>query len=133
MSTPIKPPGHTDPVGGADPSEGSQPGAVEQRPGELRSLVDEARAEQASQRSPDAADATAATAPSRVGGVQADLAAGRIDVDEAIERLVDRALAQASGLPTEQRAALEAQLRAALAEDPTLIALRKDLERAQQT
>jgi hypothetical protein len=129
MSTPIKPPGHTDPLGGAGPTDGSQPSTVEGRPGELRSLVQESQLEPAS------ADATARTeaSASPLGAIRADLAAGRIDVDEAVERLVDRAMAKASGLPTAQRAALEAQLRAALAEDPTLIALRKDLERAQQT
>lgn len=128
MSQPIKPPGSTSalerPGGAVDP----ETDRVEGREGELAALVDEA---QETDRGADAPQA--ATQSSRVGGLQADLTSGRIDANEAIERLVQRALASAAGLPMEQRAALEARLRAALADDPTLIALRKDLERASQT
>lgn len=128
MSTPIKPPG-SPPPGGKGPVDGSDPGRVEARPGELRQLVDEAREAHV-----DGTTATSTQAASRAtSGIEADLRAGRIDVDEAIERLVQRALASASGLSTAHRATLEAQLRAALVEDPTLIALRKDLERGSQT
>ena len=62
-----------------------------------------------------------------------DLKAGRIDARTAIDRLVARALSsqEAAGLPPAKRAELEAHLRAALADDPALVALTKDLERAR--
>lgn len=116
MSTPIKPPGSPPPAGGTDPTAG----AVESRPGELDELVESAGPHSA----PPAARA------GRLEGVRADLAAGKIGVGEAIDRLVAKAMSSARGLPAADRAALEAQLRAALEEDPTLLALRKDLERA---
>ncbi|MBZ0122083.1 MAG: hypothetical protein K8H88_34130 [Sandaracinaceae bacterium] len=79
-------------------------------------------------------DAASATSESTsVEALGADVKAGNLDADAAVERLVQRALAQASGLAPAHRAALEAQLRAALAEDPALIALRKDLERASSS
>ncbi len=125
MSTPIKPPGGSPPgVGGSDAPDADR---VEGRPGELRELVEQAEADVSA-----AATAQAASA-SPVARIHADLAAGRIDVDQAIDRLVQRALASASALPPGQLASLEAQLRAALVEDPTLAALRKDLERGSPT
>lgn len=130
MSTPIKPPGSARVEGVAGHGDGPEHGRVEGRSGELRAMVDEAARAATSEA---AAPAVNAAAPSRVGGIDHDLATGRIDVDEAIERLLARALASASALPLEHRAALEAQLRSALAEDPTLIALRKDLERGPAT
>ena len=79
-------------------------------------------------------DGTSAGGPSPasgLGSLEAELRAGQIGVDEAVDRLVQRALRGARSLPAADRAALEAQLRDALADDPTLVALRKDLERAQ--
>ncbi|HEY8427236.1 MAG TPA: hypothetical protein VIL20_02635 [Sandaracinaceae bacterium] len=125
MSTPIKPPGGPP---GAAPSDGPDAARVEGRPGELRELVEEAFE---ADRDRQVAIEGASTSP--LGSIQADLMAGRIDVDQAIDRLVDRAIASASALPAAHRAALEAQLRAALVEDPTLAALRKDLERGSRT
>lgn len=129
MSTPIKPPGSPPPDGGAAPGDGPGAARVERRPGELRELVESAK-------EADVEGPTAASTPARAEGtasIEADLRAGRIDVDEAIDRLVERSLANASGLSSADRARLEAHLRAALAEDPTLIALRKDLVRGSQT
>ncbi|MBX3275114.1 MAG: hypothetical protein KF729_32920 [Sandaracinaceae bacterium] len=117
MSTPIKPPGATpgtSDAAGVEPT-GEESG-VERAGGSFRAALDDARA--------------VGTPAASVGPLEAELRAGRITPEAAIERLVDRALASASGLPESRRAALEAQLRDALAADPTLIALRKDLERA---
>lgn len=68
-----------------------------------------------------------------VASITDDLRAGRIDARTAVDRLVARALAapDATALPPAGRAELEAHLRAALSEDPTLVALAKDLERAR--
>lgn len=126
MSTPIKPPGG--PSAGTGASDDTDAGRVEGRPGELRELV-----EQAAEADVEGTTVAETTSTSRLGRIEEELAAGRIDVDEAIDRLVERALASASALPPGKRAALEAQLRAALVDDPTLAALRKDLERASQT
>lgn len=125
MSTPIKPPDRpsSDAVGA--PDDGPERGRIEGQRGELRSLVDDAEAEM----DPATAEQARGTAPSHLGDIERDLAAGRIDADEAIDRIVSQALDRASALPTADRAALEAQLRMALREDPTLIALQKDLER----
>jgi hypothetical protein len=62
-----------------------------------------------------------------------DLRAGKIDASTAVDRLVARALSSkdAASLPPARRAELEAQLRSALADDPALVALTKDLERAR--
>jgi hypothetical protein len=127
MSTPIKPPGGPSP---ADPS-GSANGAgrVEGKAGELEKLVEGAASADAHQ----ASEASSSTRASRLEGLKADLAAGRIGVDEAIDRMVEHALRSAHGLPEAQRSALEAQIRTALLEDPTLIALRKDLRRGSHT
>jgi len=114
MSTPIKPPGDPsapDAAVGADAPEGAD--------GAFEAVVDEARA----------AGRTDAT-PEATSGVLDDLSAGRLTPDEAIERLVERALSSARGLPESQRDALAAQLREALEADPTLLALREDLRRA---
>lgn len=124
MSTPIKP-SDGPPRPGA--SEAPDAGRVEGRPGELRTLVEEAA------RSEETRAPTEAAGAPPLEGIRADLAAGRIDAEEAVDRLVERALASAGSLPPGHRAALEARLRAALAEDPTLSALRKDLERGSQT
>jgi hypothetical protein len=63
----------------------------------------------------------------------AELRAGRTDVDSVVRALVERSLAQAdaSGLPSARRASLESMLREALASDPTLQQLTKDLERGR--
>ncbi len=108
MSDPIKPP--DGPSGPDAPT--AQPDAVEGAPGEFKAAVD------------------AAAGP----GAAADaVRAGTLDPSQAVEGLVQRALATARGLPEAQRQKLEAQLRAALAEDPTLLALQEDLQRATET
>jgi hypothetical protein len=63
----------------------------------------------------------------------ADLRAGRTDVETLVRTMVERSLAEAeaSGLPPARRASLESMLRDALASDPTLQQLTKDLERGR--
>ena len=62
-----------------------------------------------------------------------ELRAGRIDAETAVDKLVEKALAKADavGLPPAKRSDLEALLRDALASDPTLSQLSKDLERGR--
>lgn len=85
-------------------------------------------------------EATRADSPERaaethstdaISRIADDLRAGRIDSTVAAERVIERALGSemASVLPPAQRAELEAMLRQAMAEDPTLMALTKELER----
>jgi hypothetical protein len=126
MTTPIKPPGGSSPAGASGASSGADHGRVEGRSGELRSLVDGGT---------DVRGPTAAQAgdPLSLPAIERDVRAGTIDVDQAIDRLVARALERAAGLPADQRAVLETNLRSALAEDPTLLALRKDLERGSSS
>lgn len=114
MSTPIKPPDRPSSHEVGAPDDGPDRGRVEGQRGELRSLVD---AE--TDMDPATAERAGGAAPSHLGAIEHDLTAGRIDVDEAVERLVSRALERAA-LPADQRAALEVQLRTALREDPTL-------------
>ncbi|MGF1464647.1 MAG: hypothetical protein ACFCGT_00810 [Sandaracinaceae bacterium] len=61
--------------------------------------------------------------------LHAVLEAGRIGADEAMDRLVARAMTGTDGLPAAERSALEGALRDALSTDPTLLALRRDLGR----
>ena len=79
---------------------------------------------------PAKASQAAPTGP--LASIRDDLRAGKIDAAGAIDRLVARALSapEAAALPPARKAELEAHLRAALADDPTLVAMTKDLERA---
>jgi hypothetical protein len=59
----------------------------------------------------------------------ADLRAGRLTVDQAVERLLERAMeGGVKALSGADRAALERHLRASLTDDPTLQRLVRDLE-----
>ncbi len=121
MSTPVKPPGGPPSAPSASELGGAR---IEERPNELRGLV-----ESASESDVQASSTRGSATVARVDGIRAELAAGQIDPNEAVERLVQHAMSRAAGLSDAHRAALEEQLRSALAEDPTLVALRKDLER----
>lgn len=132
MSSPINPPG-----GPKDPSspdelsgaEGADRSQKSQGPSEaFRQTLD--RAEEAGD-APNVAGTTATNAADPLAAITDDLRAGRIDVDTAIDRLVERALESrsAEALPPARRGELEAFLRRSLADDPTLVALTGDLER----
>lgn len=138
MSTPIKP-ADSPAQGGGGPADSRDASKAEGRPGEFRELVEaetdgtpSAEVRGASPSSAGSGSHADRVGTSTVDEVSADLAAGRVDADRAIEQIVQRALKGASGLPASRRAALESQLRDALAEDPTLVALQKDLERASK-
>ena len=120
MSTPINPPGDASTADGAEALDGAE-SSVDRAEGKFGDLVDEARS---------GSTVASADAPSALRGLEQDLLAGRASVDEAIERLVQRALAGASDLSEDRRDVLVSQLRDALDGDPTLAALRKDLQRA---
>jgi thioredoxin-like negative regulator of GroEL len=75
--------------------------------------------------------AASASAAGRVDALVADLRAGRIDADTAIERLVEHASStgMARGLSPEMRSELVAYLKSMVENDPTLADLRRDLQR----
>lgn len=129
MSTPIKPPGGPTSGPGSIDSSGpeatSAPGAFE----EALSSQDASTATGAETAGAETAGAAPSEASAPVQALVEEVRAGRLDVDGAIDQLVDRALSTTTGLPPEHRQALEAQLRGALGEDPTLLALRRELER----
>jgi hypothetical protein len=120
MSSPIKPPGKTPGVG-PTPEAGSTGKATET----FQKALDETAAASA------AAGPEKAAAKNAISALAQEVAAGRIDVRNAVDQLVSRALesSTASALPPARRAELEAHLRRALADDPTLAALTQDLER----
>lgn len=129
MSAPIQPPG-----GGSGPPDGV--GGPE-GPGEADSPV---RSDGTGADALDAPQPTEAPGPTDAGEasgavqeVAAELRAGRLDPADAVERLVQRALAspEAAALSPALRIELETHLRTTLADDPTLAALTRDLERGR--
>ncbi|MFW6052078.1 MAG: hypothetical protein ACODAU_12950, partial [Myxococcota bacterium] len=80
-----------------------------------------------------AAEAAGARAADAVRELGAALRAGEIAPAEALDRLVQRALEapEAQALSPVLRSELEAHLRRTLAQDPTLAALARDLERGR--
>ena len=121
MSTPIDPPDVPD-LPDSAPAEGAEATR------EFADLVDETRG--GSDGLEGASDA--AVPDAALGALQRDLVEGRASADQAVDRLIEHAMASARGLPDAQRAALEAQLREALDADPTLVDLKKDLQRASK-
>jgi len=119
MSSPIKPPGK--PPG---PPPGPASGVGEPSETFQKALEETAAANPATGAEP-------ALANDAISSLAADVAAGRIDVEAAVDQLVARALEgpTAAALPPARRAELEAHLRRALSDDPTLAALTQDLER----
>jgi len=132
MSSPIKPPGG--PKGPPSPDDVSGAGGTDRshKPGgpseAFRQTLERPDATGDAQ---DVTGGSAAQAADPLAGITDDLRAGRIDVDTAVDRLVERALESrsAEALPPARRSELEAFLRRSLADDPTLVALTRDLER----
>ena len=124
MNTPIKPPGSTpftqtpEPVADAIGTE---------KPAEtFRDVLDEVTPAGELSHPNDAA-------LNPVHAIADQLQTGKIDTATAIDKLVKNALEDLSisGLPPEEKLAVEKLLRAALKEDPTLVALAKDLRRQE--
>ena len=118
--TTIKPPGGPGaPPPVERPAEGPRPGS-----GDFRAQVGEVSRLPVGEGQPAAVGSLAAT-------LAAEIQSGRLEVREAIDRLVQRQLSAGpvASLPAARRAELEAALRAALEEDPTLAAMQKDLAR----
>lgn len=122
MSTPIDPPDVPDLPDSAAAADGAETTR------EFADLVEETRG--GSDGLEEASDAGVPDAA--LGALERDLVEGRTNADQAVDRLIEHAMAGASGLPDAQRAALEAQLREALDADPTLVDLKKDLQRASK-
>lgn len=118
MTSPIKPPG------GAPPSRGIP------SPDATNPKVASESQEVSFQETLGASDAKG-TAEVTTDALLADVKAGRIDANAAVERLVAEALEGplAAGLTPAGKADLEAHLRDALQHDPNLAAMVRDLER----
>jgi hypothetical protein len=131
MSTPIKGPGGAAPGAGLPEAEGPSGTKTEGTSESFRDALD--KTGEPGQASASRTEASQVPAADPVTNVAADLRAGRIDVATALDRIVARAMESgpASTLPPAQRRELEAFLRQSLADDPSLLALTKDLERGR--
>ena len=122
MASPIKPPGGKPPV---DPTESGVAGAKQGSPEKAEAFREAMGAAGAS----DATAASGADSANATADIVADLQAGRIDAQTAVDRLVSAALESpmAQLLDDAGRAQLEEHIRTTLAEDPNLAALMKDM------
>jgi hypothetical protein len=122
MNTPIKPPGST--PFSQSPEPVADVTGTEKPTETFRDVLDElAQVGEVSHARETAFDSVQAIAD--------QLRTGEIDAPTAIDKLVENALRDLSisALPPEEKLEVEKLLRAALQDDPTLIALEKDLER----
>jgi hypothetical protein len=123
MSDPIKPPGS-----GPLPSPVERSSEVGEAGGPSEIVRKELDAPQKVEQQPPAGE----VAVDPVEAIANELQTGAIDVETALDRLVERALngaAVAGALSSEMRDELESLLRNALETDPALEALVRDLER----
>jgi hypothetical protein len=123
MSTPIKPPGPGD-VPRPD-EQNSEIGSAEKPSAPFKDVLDSTQ--KVGQQAPVE---SAAVDPVRALAQQ--LGSGAIDVETAVDKLVERALSGVlvDKLSAQQRDEIETILREALQSDPALTALIKDLERS---
>jgi hypothetical protein len=124
MNTPIKPPGST--PFSQSPEPVADVTGTEKTNETFGDVLDElAQVSEVSQAKETAFDSVQAIAD--------QLRTGEIDTPAALEKLVEDALQDLSisGLLPEEKLEIEKLLRAALQDDPTLIALAKDLERQE--
>lgn len=138
MSSAIKPPGSGGPPGtGPIPGASTEVGGAKSVGGASSAGASDAfRAELERSGADAAAAARPAASSARAEALRAlaeEVRSGRIDARTAIDRLVERALGAgpAASLPPARRAELETLLRAALEEDPTLVAMQRDLARGR--
>ena len=127
----IKPPsGKPSGLPPATDASSAKSGAAKAPSDAFRKALEEPDAAAAAGPSPGAARAAPKT---DAVAIAQELRAGRIDAETAVNKLVEKALAKADavGLPPAKRSDLEALLRDALASDPTLSQLSKDLERGR--
>ncbi len=124
MSSPIKPPGKPP---GAPPVDIGQKEASSSAKGASEAFREVLTGAEGAQ---SVEGKSAAGATDALRAISEDLRAGRIDASTAVDRLVARALDRMDtlALPPAKRAELEAFLRNALADDPTLSGLVGELE-----
>ena len=125
MTTPIKPPGQgVPPTSTPDVDAGRAPGSIKNAGDAFQAALDKASSSNASS-APLAADA--------LRTLVADVKAGRTTIGEALDQMVTRALDSgvARTLSPAQRTELANTLRSALLEDPTRVALTKEVERVR--
>lgn len=128
----IKPPsGKPSGLPPATDASSAKSGAAKAPSDAFRKVLDEPDAAAAA--GPSLGAARAAAPRTDAVAIAQELRAGRIDAETAVNKLVEKALAKADavGLPPAKRSDLEALLRDALASDPTLSQLSKDLERGR--
>jgi hypothetical protein len=123
----------TDPIkrgGGAGPVD---PNATEGVTGGGAPRTEGFREALATSETPSSTGASATGAASELGHLAKQLESGSVTPEQAIEALVERQLDSPAArmLAPAQRAELESMLRSRLAEDPTLIALGRDLSRGR--
>lgn len=120
MTSPIKPPGGKPPVDPTAATDAAKEGSADKA---------EAFREAMGATEANASAASGADAPDATAAIVADLRAGRIDAQTAVDRLVAQALdaPMAQLLDDAGRARLEEHIRTTLSEDPNLAALMKDL------
>jgi len=118
MTSPIKPPGGKPPIDPAAAADGPKEGSADKAEGFREALG-----------ATETGDASATAVDGPTADVVADLRAGRIDAQTAVDRLVAQALESpmARLLDDAGRVQLEEHIRTTLAEDPNLAALVKDL------
>jgi anti-sigma28 factor (negative regulator of flagellin synthesis) len=126
--TSIKPPDTGLPATTTAPAESSPAGATrEARESQAASFQQAVRDAQAGQANAGVAAAGQAAADP-IAALSRQIQAGTLSVDQAVERLIERAgQGVARHLGERERSELTALLRSALANDPTLAALRDDL------
>jgi hypothetical protein len=129
MSSAIKPPGSGGPPGAGSTPEVGGAGAADG--GAFRAAMDEPGADAV--REPRAGATASSARADALRALAEEVRSGRIDASTAIDRLVERALGAGpvAALPPARRAELEALLRSALEEDPTLAAMQRDLARGR--
>ena len=129
--TSIKPPGSGLPAPSSVPGEAAPTGAREAREGQAASFqqaVRDAQASHVSASQASAAGAAGQAAADPIAALSQQIKAGTLSVDQAVERLVERAgQSMAKHLGERERSELTELLRSALANDPALAALRDDL------
>lgn len=127
MST-IKPPSGPTGAAGAPPTDALEP-AAGPRPSDPAQDLGGTQATGSVTGPTSAAAAGDAGAVGPLDALVADLQAGRVSPEAALDALVDRALADVdSQISPAQRAELEGIMRSILADDPTLSALRQGLD-----
>lgn len=126
----IKPPDGRGAVGGVPTAPGQAPFAAAPAGADFREALARAEGAAAAEGAQAASGPAAALGSDPLGELAGLVRSGALTPDQALDRLLDRALGQVGrGLSEAQRAELAVVLRTALEADPGLQALRSELGR----